>query len=141
MIFDPLHILGDLTVAYEMCNTYELLDKLVGLLSLDWGLLSEQVSEIGMYMWLESEKYLDQIQNSFGDDCLEETIALANQAINDGLDELEEFVNEGDTAYDVDRAMETLEDAGYVMDCLPALPNFYVIGTDLGIMISRMLQT
>ena len=124
-----------------MCNTYELLDKIVGLLSLDWGLLSEQVSEIGMYMWLESEKYLDQIQNSFGDDCLEETIALANQAINDGLDELEEFVNEGDTTYDVDRAMETLEDAGYVMDCLPALPNFYVIGNDLGIMISRMLQT
>lgn len=42
MIFDPLHVLGDLCVAYEMCNIYEDLDKIVGILSLDWGLLAEQ---------------------------------------------------------------------------------------------------
>lgn len=58
LIFDPLHILGDATVAYEMCNIYEDLDKIVGLLSMDWGLLSEQVTEIGMYMWLESNELL-----------------------------------------------------------------------------------
>lgn len=53
-----------------MCNIYEDLDKLVGLLSMDWGLLTEQLTEIGMYMWLESEKYLKEIQEAMGEDCL-----------------------------------------------------------------------
>lgn len=54
-------IAGDITVLYEMCNVYEDLDKLVGIASLDWGLVGEQTSEIGMYMWLESEKMLKEI--------------------------------------------------------------------------------
>ena len=80
-----------------MCNIYEDLDKIVGLLSLDWGLLAEQSTQIGMYMWLEAESYLREIQQAMGDDCLTEALVLANQAINDGLDEIEDMVNMGDT--------------------------------------------
>jgi len=39
VFYDPIHIIGDLTVCYEMCNVYEDLDKLTGLFSMDWGLL------------------------------------------------------------------------------------------------------
>ena len=61
-----------------MCNVYEDLDKLVGLLSMDWGLLAEQLTEIGMYMWLEADKLLKEIQEAMGDDCMKEVILLTN---------------------------------------------------------------
>ena len=61
-----------------MCNVYEDLDKLVGLLSLDWGLLSEQLTEIAMYMWLEADKLLKEISEAMGDDCRKEIILLTN---------------------------------------------------------------
>jgi len=92
-----------------MCNVYEDLDKLVGLLSMDWGLLSEQITEIGMYMWLEADKLLKEIQEAMGDDCMKEVILLTNKAINDGLDEIEDMVNVGDTRVDVDRQLATLK--------------------------------
>jgi len=44
VFFDPLHILGDTTVIYEMCNVYEDLDKLTGIFSLDYGLLAQQMT-------------------------------------------------------------------------------------------------
>ena len=51
------------------------------------------------------------------------------------------MVNVGDTKVDVDTTLETLKDAGYTLDdCIITDINLYVIGNDLGIMISRMLQ-
>lgn len=71
-----------------MCNIYEDIDKLVGTASLDWGLVSEQLTQIGMYMGLESKKILEEIADNMGEDCMEEAIMLANEAINAGLNEV-----------------------------------------------------
>jgi hypothetical protein len=37
LIYDPVHPLGDSTVAYEYCNGQNLFGQLVSLSSLDWG--------------------------------------------------------------------------------------------------------
>lgn len=126
-----------------MCNVYEDLDKLVGIMSIDWGLMAEQLTQIGMYMALESADLLTEIADNFGEDCMDAVLELANEAINDGLDELEDFVNTGgqDNQFDVDGLAETLKDSGYIMDCAIKDLNLHVIGKDLGTMISRMLQS
>lgn len=53
-----------------------------------------------MYMWLEADSYLREIQQAMGTDCLAESLILANQAINDGLDEIEDLVNHKDKDID-----------------------------------------
>lgn len=102
IFYDPLHILGDFTVCYEMCNVYEFLDKMTGLMSLDWGLLGEQVTNISVYLGLEAKELLEDIAYNMGEDCLEDAVALTNEVLNDIIDEGEEYLAEGDTVFDVD---------------------------------------
>ena len=71
-----------------MCNVYEDIDKLVGYASMDWGLISEQLTQIGMYMGLESKDLLEEISANMGENCMDEAIALANEAINAGLNDV-----------------------------------------------------
>jgi len=54
VIFDPLHLVGELTVLYEMCNVYNDLDKLTGLFSMDWGLLGTLVTQTSIYLAYEA---------------------------------------------------------------------------------------
>ena len=74
---------------------------------------------------------------------MDEVLELANEAINDGLDELEDFINSGgtDTSFDVDGLADTLADSGYIMDCAIKDVNLHVIGMDIGTMVSRMLMS
>jgi len=46
----------------------------------------------------------------------------------------------GDKHVDTEALRDQLRDSGYILDCIPIDLNLYVIGNDLGIMISRMLQ-
>jgi len=49
------------------------------------------------------------------------------------------MVNMGDKDIDTEALRDQLRDSGYILDCIPVDLNLYVIGNDLGIMISRML--
>lgn len=124
-----------------MCNIYEDIDKLVGTASMDWGLVSEQLTQIGMYMGLESKKILEEIADNMGEDCLEEAVALANEAINAGLNEVIQAADTNYEDFSVDGLTETLADSGYILDCAIQDINLYVIGKDIGTMMSRMLQS
>ena len=68
-----------------MCNIYEVLDKLTGIFSLDWGLLAEQVTNIAVYMGMEAMDMLEDIANNMGEDCLGDAIELANDVTNELL--------------------------------------------------------
>ena len=81
------------------------------------------------------------IANNMGENCLDQTIELANEAINDGIDELEDYVNVDDDEFDVDGALDKLKDAGYTLqDCILSDINLYDIGKDVGDMFSRATQ-
>lgn len=69
VLFDPLHILGDFTVCYEMCNVYEDLDKLTGLFSMDWGLLGNSLTNAAIYIGYEAKDLLLDIVKNMGNNC------------------------------------------------------------------------
>jgi hypothetical protein len=77
IFYDPLYIAGDFTTVYEMCNVYEVLDKLTGIFSLDWGLLAEQLTNIAVYMGMEAMDMLDDIAKNMGENCIEGAVAIA----------------------------------------------------------------
>jgi len=68
-VYDPIHILGDTTVLYEMCNVYEDLDKLTGILSMDWGLLGTLLTTMTINLAYEARDLLIDITNNLGRDC------------------------------------------------------------------------
>jgi hypothetical protein len=68
-VYDPIHILGDTTVLYEMCNVYEDLDKLTGVLSMDWGLLGTLLTTMTINLAYEARDMLVDITNNLGRDC------------------------------------------------------------------------
>ena len=76
-----------------------------------------------------------------GDNCLDDAIALANDAINDGLDEFEDYVNKDDTDVDVDALLDELHDKGFdLVDCVVKDINLHDIGKDMGEILARTLQ-
>ena len=52
-----------------MCNVYEDLDKLTGLLSMDWGLLGSMVTSITINLAYEARDMLIDITNNLGRSC------------------------------------------------------------------------
>ena len=52
-----------------MCNVYEDLDKLTGLLSMDWGLLGSMVTSITINLAYEARDMLIDITNNMGRSC------------------------------------------------------------------------
>ena len=66
----------------------------------------------------------------------------AQNAVNEGLlNNIEDYVNEGDTTFDVDAITDALEEAGaQMLDCVISDLNLYEVGTDLGTIMSRVLQ-
>jgi len=71
----------------------------------------------------------------------------AQNAINDGLlNNVNDYINEGDfddaPEFDLDALTDALEEAGAaVLDCIVSDMNLYEIGTDLGTIMSRVIQS
>ena len=124
-----------------MCNVYEVLDKLTGAMSLDWGLISEQLTNIAVYMGMEAMDIVDDIVRNLGEDCLENAVVYTNSLANDLIDEAYDYLEEGDVLFDVDGKELGTMIGGEIMDCLVHDMNLYEVGHDAGLMISNMLQT
>jgi hypothetical protein len=57
------------------------------------------------------------------------------------LNNVDDYLIEGDTTFDVDAITEALEEAGAtLLDCVISDLNLYEVGTDLGNIMSRVLQ-
>ena len=134
-----------------MCNIYEDLDKLVGLFSMDWGYLSQTLTNTTIYIAYEAKDLLLDIANNMGQSCQEEAMMAAEQALMEGIiDDIDDFIVFGededgnftvDQGFDVDRLTDALEEAGQSMlDCIVKDINLYEIGLDLGQIMSRVIQ-
>lgn len=130
-----------------MCNVYEDLDKLTGLFSMDWGLLGTQLTNAAIYIGYEAKDLLIDITKNLGTSCQDEAMMAAQNAINDGLlNNVNDYINEGDfddaPEFDLDALTDALEEAGAaVLDCIVSDMNLYEIGTDLGTIMSRVIQS
>lgn len=146
IIYDPLHILGDFMVVYEMCNTYELIDKLVGLFSMDWSALGEQMTQLGIYLGAYAKDMFVDIADNIGEDCLDETLAIAMDMIDQGNQALNDYLNSADpdATFDVDGLMDMISDQGAgandLLTCMISDIDLYAVGLDMGILFSRALQ-
>ena len=134
-----------------MCNIYEDLDKLVGLFSMDWGYLSQTLTNTTIYIAYEAKDLLLDIAANMGQSCQEEAMMAAEQALMEGIiDDIDDFIVFGededgnftvDQGFDVDRLTDALEEAGQSMlDCIVKDINLYEIGLDLGQIMSRVIQ-
>lgn len=124
-----------------MCNVYEDLDKLTGFFSMDWGLLGQSLTNAAIYIGYEAKDLLIDIAKNLGNNCQDEAIAAAQNAVNEGLlNNVNDYLIEGDTTFDVDAITEALEEAGAtLLDCVISDMNLYEVGTDLGTIMSRVI--
>jgi len=124
-----------------MCNVYEDLDKLTGFFSMDWGLLGQSLTNAAIYIGYEAKDLLIDIAKKLGNNCQDEAIAAAQNAVNEGLlNNVNDYLIEGDTTFDVDAITEALEEAGAtLLDCVISDMNLYEVGTDLGTIMSRVI--
>lgn len=110
---------------------------------MDWGLLGQSLTNAAIYIGYEAKDLLIDIAKNLGNNCQDEAIAAATQAVNEGLlNNVDDFLVEGeDTTFDVDAITEALEEAGASMlDCIVSDMNLYEVGTDLGTIMSRVIQ-
>lgn len=153
ILYDPLHIMGDFTVVYEMCNFYELIDKLVGLFSMDWAALGEQVTQLGIYLGAYAKDMFIDIADNIGEDCLKETMAIAQDLIDEGNQILADFLEDQEAQadadgtkfeVDVDSLMDVIKDQGdnanALLTCMVSDIDLYAVGHDTGVIFSRALQ-
>ena len=126
-----------------MCNVYNDLDKLTGLFSMDWGLLGTQVTNAAVYLGYEAKDILLNILENMGNDCQDEAIEAVERMLNEGiLEDANEYLNEGEDTFDVERLKDVAEEAGLdLLDCVLQDINLYNIGNDVGQIMSRILQS
>lgn len=48
--YNPMHILNNTMVEYEMCEMYIQLERLMSILSLDWALITQSITNDIVYM-------------------------------------------------------------------------------------------
>lgn len=61
--------------------------------------------------------------------------------LNEGiLEDVNEYLNEGDESFDVEKIKDLAEEAGLsILDCVLRDMNLYIIGDDVGKMMGRIL--
>lgn len=127
-----------------MCNVYEDLDKLTGILSMDWGLLGTLLTTMTINLAYEARDLLIEITNNLGRDCQAEAALAAQNAVNEGLlNNAEDFLNSDgtDSSFDVDALKSALDEAGStLLNCVVTDVNLYKVGRDCGDIVAHSLQ-
>lgn len=77
-----------------------------------------------------------------GNSCQDEAFGALDEMLNKGIiEDLNEFLQEDELTYDLDKVTEALEQQGeIVFDCVFKDMNLYKIGTDIGTMMASVLQ-
>lgn len=75
VLYNPLHIVNNVSVGYEMCDVYTQFERLSGLFSMDWSLLGSYVStDLVYFLTPEGSDKLKEITDLVGCDGLSEAV-------------------------------------------------------------------
>lgn len=75
VLYNPLHIVNNVSVGYEMCDVYTQFERLSGLFSMDWALLGSYVAtDLTYFLTPEGSDKLKEITELVGCDGLSDAI-------------------------------------------------------------------
>lgn len=148
IIYNPTHILNNSMVAYEMCEGYVQLERLMSLFSLDWALLAQTIgTDLTLLLGREGKQYmldakqelmpcLELIYPSEDEDDLEEAIDEDEEASS--LSSIVSFKKKAKLPkFPKKKVKDYIEE--YAEDPM-CRPNYYEAGKVVGTVVSRVFM-
>jgi len=152
VLYNPLHIVNNVSVGYEMCDVYTQFERLSGLFSMDWSLLGSYVStDLVYFLTPEGADKLKEITDLVGCDGLSEavggiakTVDAATKVVDGAPTEKPKdqagWEGAAKTAEDATKVVEDASKALENLDLSKCEPNFFKMGKAIGSMLSRVMQ-
>lgn len=130
---------------YEWCDWHALIDKFVGWFSMDWASLGEQVTQAGIYLGIYAKDFILDVLDNLGNNCINETMSIVQDLVDQGFEELDEYLTYGDDEIDVEELMDVIADsvgdaANDILNCVIKDMDLHEVGLNLGIIMSDTLQ-